>query len=162
MGWSRNVQFVVGVPFSMGQLVGICDNECIVKTGQMLGADKILTGGINNLENNVILTIKIYDVESGLLIYMNSMIQVSIKELFNEIGKCVYDIIFPYDLKNGEWKANNIVQSVNKVDLAPSIPRANVIYVKQKNEYVDTRTLAAILSSIVVVVVCVFTYNLSQ
>ena len=54
------------------QQSGCTDNSCAVQLGELLSANKILLGKVNQLDSAVIITVRIVDIEKGLAEFSSS------------------------------------------------------------------------------------------
>ncbi len=71
------------------QMAGCTDNSCAVEIGKLLSANKIILGEVNQLNSNLMITVRVVDVSKGVAEFSTSEKTVNI----NEIDKTVKTLV---------------------------------------------------------------------
>lgn len=98
---------------------GCFDESCLVDTGKMLAANKILMVELSSIGQNMLFAIKFIDVESGSIIKTSSTIfkgDISDSESLLNFSKEVSTIIFSSNKSNNSTQTNNKMQKEQKID----------------------------------------------
>lgn len=106
------------------QQKGCSDDKCAVKIGQLLAANKILTGKVNKLGNKYIVVGNVVDVEKGKIDYAEKVTVEDINDLDNASAQFVQKLLAKYEDSDGSKTSQKIEQNkeiVNKNNNAPLI-----------------------------------------
>ncbi|MDY6968163.1 MAG: CsgG/HfaB family protein, partial [Spirochaetota bacterium] len=85
------------------QKTGCTDQECAVELGRMMSARKILLGEVSSLENSIIITVRIVDVEKGVSEFAAREKAESKDELDNAVSRIVEKLSEQIEQEGETW-----------------------------------------------------------